>query len=390
MDFISLEKDAIGWRRHIHQHPELGFKEFETTKYIRERLEEFGIADFIPLKETGVAAVIHGASAGPCIAFRADIDALPTAEDSGYPWPSLNPGVCHACGHDVHTAVLLGLSKALQQERTKLAGSVKLIFQPGEEIMCGAESIIRSGVLEDPIPEAIVGLHIWPQTPCGDVAFCHGPMMASSDSFTITVTGKQGHGAHPEVCVDALYIAAQVLIAVQGIVAREVSPTDPSVVTIGTIVGGLAPNITAGEAVMKGTMRCMTLETRSYIKEALERIARQTAIAHKGNATVKFAGPGIPPVISDEKVLREVEIAAQQALGEDHIRELKEPSMGSEDFSLYLKKIPGAFYRLGTALKDNAATHKSLHSPQLFVPDEAIIAGIRVMYQFAVNRLGKG
>ena len=141
---------------------------------------------------------------------------------------------------------------------------------------------------------------------------------------------------------------------------------------------------------MKGTMRCMTLETRSYIKEALERIARQTAIAHKGNATVKFAGPGIPPVISDEKVLREVEIAAQQALGEDHIRELKEPSMGSEDFSLYLKKIPGAFYRLGTALKDNAATHKSLHSPQLFVPDEAIIAGIRVMYQFAVNRLGKG
>lgn len=391
MPTINLEineKELIEWRHILHQNPEIGFQEYQTTDFIISMLKKFGITDFLSLKHTGVVATIHGEKPGPCLAFRADIDALPMSENSGYYWSSRNEGVCHACGHDVHATVLLGLADVVQKNRGKISGTIRLLFQPAEESLGGALSLIKAGALENPEPIGIVGLHVWPETPVGSVAFFHGPMMAAADSFKIIVKGKQGHGAHPHHCIDSIMIAGQIINGIQTIVSREKPPLNPGVISLGSIHGGEAPNIIPERIIMEGTLRALNQEMRDFLKRSLERIVRLTAEAHQGEASFEIM-LGYPPLIPNEELLCAVENSARLALGKENVLALDSPSMGGEDFSFYTQIIPGAFFRLGTRIEEDSRTHNVLHSPYLLIPDEAILPGVKVLSQFAIDQLVK-
>ena len=367
----KLEPEYIKIRRYLHQHPEISYKEFNTTEFIKLELSKYGIEVFNNGNYTGVIGVLKGSFPGKTVALRADIDALPVQENSGLDFASVNEGCCHACGHDLHMTTLLAAARLLSEYKEHLHGTVKFFFQPAEEKLGGSETIINNGFLDD--VDAIFGVHTWPDVPGGSIGIKKGPMMAGSNSFKITITAPGGHAAHPHKTPDPIAAAAYMITQLQTIVARELNPLDSAVITVGKMTAGTAANIIPSEVVLEGSMRYLLPATRQQIHDSIKRIADGTALAMRVSAKTEII-PGCGPVIGTDELVDMIETSAGKLLGSDKINILPTASMGSEDFSAYLAKKPGAFFRIGTG-DDRPQTHLPLHNGRILFNESAIAAG---------------
>jgi amidohydrolase len=314
------------------------------------------------------------------------MDALPVNERNDLPYKSQNDGAAHVCGHDVHTACLLGAAQILHDLRSEFQGTVKLIFQPGEETGGGASKMIADGVLQNPETQSIFAFHVWPDLPVGTVGFRRGAVLASAQAVEIRIKGKQGHAAHPHRCVDPIMITGHVICALQSIVARELSPLDTGVLTLGKITGGTAGNIIPEEVVLEGTIRTLSKDVSKRIIEAAGRIVQGTAAALRGSGSFKVF-PGLPPVVNDDALFDMMEESFRRNFGEEHVRTLPEPSMGGEDFALYLEHVPGVHFRLGVG--QEGRDNFPLHSPDFVADDGGISYGVAGMAALALDALEK-
>lgn len=371
-------------RRKIHQQPELGMQEHKTSQLIQQELKRIGIPFRAPVANTGVVGLIKGAKPGPCVALRADMDALPIQETTGLPFASQVEGVCHACGHDTHTAMLLGAAATLWELRSELAGTVKLLFQPAEECnpTGGMPAMIADGILESPAIDAALGLHIDAGFETGTIGYRIGAMSASSDRFYITVTGKAAHGSAPEAGVDAIVTAAQVIMGVQTIVSRKVRALDSAVLTIGTVKGGDRYNVIAETVTMEGTCRTHN----PAVTEAMPRLLEQTikGICDSEGCSYTFSYvKGYPSVICDEQITLLVKKGLEQSFPADKLVNIVEPRMGGEDFAFLAQRVPATFLRIG-------CTPRGVEKPVPahnggFNPDEESFAyGVTALVQGAI------
>ena len=379
----TQQEELTAIRRHLHQNPEIGFEEVETTALIKRELEKIGV-EMQPLSiATGVMGIIRGTKpgAGKVIALRADIDALPIQEQTGVPHASAKPGVMHACGHDGHTTVLLGVARLLNGMRGEFSGTVKLLFQPAEERLTGAKSMVEAGVLENPAPQIVLALHGGTETPIGKVGIWSGPFMASADQFTVTITGAGGHAAYPHRNRDPLLAAAHAVVALQSVVSREIDAVDKVVLTVSQFHAGTAFNITPGEAVITGSVRCHDPKVRASIPDRIDRIVGGVSCGLNCSHKLDYIF-GIPAVANDPVVMDSFVGAAREVLGADNVVQLERPLMGSEDFAFFLEKIPtGGIFRLGVG----NAPGRVLHNPKFDFPDEAIPVGVAAMTAFALK-----
>ncbi len=371
---------VVQWRRDFHAHPELSNREERTGRVVAELLREIGVDQV----ETGVAghgvvALIRGGKPGPTVALRADMDALPITEQTGLPYASTNDGVMHACGHDAHTAMLLGAAKVLVQMRDATAGTVKLIFQPSEEGAPageegGASLMIRQGVLADPDVSAIFGLHIKTELEAGKIGYRYGSAMASVDRFQITVSGKQSHAAMPWKGVDPIVASAHVITAIQTIASRKIDARQPVVVSIGIIRAGTAWNIIPESVHLEGTIRTHDTEVRRQAGQEFARLVHDTARAHGAKAKIDFSDYG-PVVWNDLELGKRMNPSLVRAAGEDNVVEVQ-PVMGGEDFALYARKVPGFFFFLGVRNESVGAVH-AVRPPHLLIDEAALPLGVR-------------
>lgn len=371
----SVHAYGVEVRRHLHRNPELSFAEHNTHQYLAEQLRELGYTFESGLGGgTGIKAVLEGGKPGPTVALRADIDALPITEETGLEFASQTPGVMHACGHDVHTAVLLSTARALKAIQADLPGRVVFLFQPGEEQNPGGASLmIRDGCLENPKVDAIFGLHVMPFMDAGTMGFGSGALMASPDEVEVTVIGQGGHGAAPHLCVDPVLATCQIITLLQQVVARNVSPFQQAVITVGAIHGGSAPNVIPDEVHFKATVRTMDPEVRKLMPQRIEAVVK--GVCEAAGATYKFLyDPGYPVLINDA-AMTEVGRQAALAILEPEQVQAMQPSMGGEDFAYYLEKVPGTFARLG-ARKPGAESAFGLHTSRLLIDEEAIAVGV--------------
>lgn len=372
--------EIIRTRRFLHMNPELGNREFETANMIASRLLSFGLEVKSGIAKTGVTGLLRGAEQGLTIGLRADMDALPIQELTNLPFKSLNPGVMHACGHDIHVAIALGTAKIMSALKEKINGNIKFIFQPAEEgtpagEAGGADVMIQEGVLENPPIRAILGLHVWPEN-LGQVYFSSGPIMASSDWFQVVIEGKSSHAARPHEGIDAIALSSQVIVSLQSIVSRAVDPTDPVVVTIGKIVGGTKANIIADKVTIEGTIRTLSETNRKKIPRLIEDVVR--GVTHSFGASYVFQyKKGAPPLYNHPDLASILAPTLSRILGEGNVWDIK-PQMVAEDFSYFSQKIPGFYFFLG--VKDpEKSSMAPLHNPY-FNPDErSIVLGIRIM-----------
>ena len=366
--------EAVALRHDLHAHPELSGSEERTARVVADALARHGIPFERNVGGThGLVATIRGgAGPGRTFALRGDMDALPIQEENETAYKSRNPGVMHACGHDGHTANLLGAAFALQDMREDLRGRVKLIFQPAEETVRGADALVAAGVVDD--VDAILALHGWPDLPPGTVGLRSGPVMASADAWKLTITGKGGHAAYPHNTVDPIMVGAQIVGALQTIVSREISPLAPVVVSVTTFHAGTAMNIIPGSAELSGTVRALDPALRESMAERLERVIAGVCAALRAEYTFTYLR-GTPVTVNDAGIIDLVRNVTRDLLGPDKIEELPEATMGAEDFAYYLEKKPGAMFRLGTG----CAYH--LHTPKYDFGDAALETGILVMVE---------
>jgi amidohydrolase len=353
-DVQDIFEELVTTRRYLHQRPELSLKEFETAKYLNERLSTIKgleVQAFIGAEEegargTGLVAVLQGgAGPGPCIALRADMDGLPVPETTGLPFASQNAGVMHACGHDGHMAIMLHVAELLASRRDRLRGSIKFIFQPAEECYGGARHMIRDGCLDG--VQEVYGLHLWNYLPTGTVSVKNGPFMANSDRFYITVTGRGGHGASPQGTVDAIVVAAHLVTTLQTIVSRSTDPLEPKVITIGTINGGHVANAIADEVKLGGTVRTMAADTQAVIMRRMRAVCDGVSATYDAAISLDYQ-VGYPFVNNScSESVGKVRRACACVVERDFIYE--QPSMAAEDFAYYLHKVPGCFFFIGSA-----------------------------------------
>jgi amidohydrolase len=369
--------EFIEVRHHLHAHPELSYQEFETSKFVREKLESYGIPYQVKAV-TGVIGIIEGKNPHKrTVALRADMDALPITEENDVPYKSVNTGVMHACGHDVHTTCLLGAAKILSETKDRWEGTVKLIFQPGEEKNPGGASIlIKEGVLKDPAPQCIFGMHVNPQLENGKLSFRGGQVMASADEIYITIKGKGGHAASPHTTADTILIASQVVVGLQQIISRNNNPFSPSVLSITSFQGGFTTNVIPTEVKLMGTFRAMDetwrFKAHDLIRNQVNGIA--TAMGAEADVTIDV---GYPVVFNNEELNDRAKIIAQQYMGDPNVEET-EMRMGAEDFGYYCQQIPGCFFRLGTGNVSHGIT-SGVHTPKFNIDESAIETGIGIM-----------
>ena len=365
-------------RHHLHQNPELSGQEQQTGAYVAERLRALGVDDIqMGVAGHGVTGILRGTGDARMIALRADMDALPIEEASGLPYASQCPGVMHACGHDGHTATLLGTAAVLAELRGDLPGPVKLIFQPAEETVGGAEAMVDAGVLEG--VEAIYALHGWPNLEIGQIGCRPGPMMASADSFDLTIRGKGGHAAYPHLTVDPIMIGAQVISAWQTLASREVSPLDSVVVTVTQFHAGTAYNVIPSTAHLAGTVRCLSNTVRAEMGAKMERLAQNICAAFRATCELDYSfGP--PVVVNDARLNAQVEAVGRELLGPANVTFLESPTMGAEDFAYYLLHIPGVMFRLGVGTEVS-----DLHTPTYNFSDGALPYGIQMFSHLALR-----
>lgn len=364
----------VAIRRDLHQHPELGLEEYRTATKINDYLTEWEIKVQNIIKGTSIVGIIKGRPGGKTIALRADIDALPIQEENDVEYASLVPRKMHACGHDVHTTILLGAAYILQQLKDDFRGNVKLFFQQAEETVGGAKAMIAAGCLEDPKVDHALGLHVYPHLNVGQVGFHYGKSYGASDGIVIDVFGKQAHGAAPQDGIDAILIASHIVVALQSLVSRNLSPFAACVLSFGKIAGGTAPNIIAHHVQIVGTLRTVDQHWRQVMKQRLAEVAEQTAKAYGGKAILSI-DPGYDPLVNADPVVDEVKKVATDLLGVANVIDLPEPSLGVEDFAYFAEAVPSCFYRLGVAnpAKNIAAT---LHESTFDVDEAAIKVGV--------------
>jgi hippurate hydrolase len=377
-----VESDLIAVRRTIHQHPELAFEEHETAKLVAARLRALGLDVRTGIGRTGVVAVVEGSRPGPTIGVRADMDALPIEEASGVPFASRIPGRMHACGHDAHTAIALGVAHVFTAMRDDLPGRVKLIFQPAEETLSGAPAMIADGVLEDPPMDAIIGFHNWPAVDTGFVGYYPAEVMASSDAFDIVLRGKAGHAAHPHTGVDALVGAAQLVAQLQTIVSREVAPAIPAVLTIGQLEAGTVRNVIPARAVLKGTVRTLDPTASGQIEAAVRRITAGVCATLRLDHDIQWVRQ-TPVLRNDVAVLATVLESVRDTIGGDRIVDLGRPTMGSEDFAWFAERVPAAHLRFGSRIEGLAT---AVHHANYDCNEATIGFGVRTIAH-AVLRL---
>jgi hippurate hydrolase len=373
----QIAPQVIEWRRHLHAHPELSYQEFQTSAFVQEKLKQMDIP-YQVMSTTGVVGLIRGKDPDArIVALRADMDALPITEETAIPYKSLNEGVMHACGHDLHTACLLGAAQILQTTRTDWSGTVKLIFQPGEEKNPGGASLlIRDGVLENPKPEAIVALHVNTLLDAGKASFRAGKVMASADELYFTIKGKGGHAASPHLAIDPILISAHLITALQQLISRHNQPFNPTVLSITSIQGGTTTNVIPEQVKLMGTFRAMD---ENWRKEAHEKIRRLSVdlVKSMGGELDLHIDVGYPCVHNNEKVNEACRQLSVDYIGNDQVSET-ELRMGAEDFGYYAQQIPACFFRLGTRNDSKGIIH-GVHTPRFDVDESALEVGVGLM-----------
>src|SRR5690606_33736646 len=354
-------EDTVGWRRHLHRHPELSFEEFETSAFVKQQLDLMGIP-YQSMANTGVVAIIQGSqSSDRVIALRADMDALPITEVPGREYGSQREGVMHACGHDVHTSSLLGVARILMELRHEFGGTIKLIFQPGEEKLPGGASImIKEGVLENPAPDAIIGQHVMPLIEVGKVGFRSGKYMASTDELYLTVRGKGGHGAMPHQNIDPVLIASHIVVALQQIVSRNVDPLLPTVLSFGKAIADGATNVIPSEVRLEGTFRTLDEAWRAEAHRKMVKMAESIADGMGGSCVFEVRR-GYPFLVNDAALTASARQGAEEYLGRENVLDL-DIWMAAEDFAFYSQAAPACFYRLGIRNKSRGIV-SGVHTP---------------------------
>ena len=388
---VAINDQVVDWRRDIHANPELGMQEFRTAGIVAEHLESLGIDVQTGVGGTGVVGVLKGGLPGPVVALRADMDGLPVTELADVPfasrvttqWQGREVGVMHACGHDNHVAILMGVAAILSEMRDDLPGTVKFLFQPAEEGPGGAEPMIADGAMENPKVDAVFGLHVFP-SPVGMISYREGGMLASSDGLRIVVRGIQTHGAMPWGGVDPIVTSAQIINGLQTVVSRQVDLTDsPAIVTIGQIEGGNRGNIIPDTVLMIGTIRTLNPDTRTLVHERVRRMAESIAAANGAEADVTIS-LGYPVTVNDPALTRQMVPSLQRIVGDGAVSQ--PPATGAEDFSYFAQEAPGLFIGLGVGADDPTLVHPN-HSPYFYADERALPIGVRALASLAVDYL---
>lgn len=379
----EINPEVIANRRYLHQHPELAFDLDNTVRFVKEKLTEMGYAP-ADCGDHGVVALAGGRKPGKCILIRADMDALPMKEESGLEFSSLTDSAAHTCGHDTHTAMLLGAAKLLKEMEDEIPGTVKLMFQPAEEMGTGAENMLKAGVLENPHVDASFGIHIFAAVPAGVLVYGNGPMLSSCDVFEITVKGKGGHGSMPNDTVDPIMVGAHILTALESINSREIAPDSFGVLTVGCFQSGSKFNIIPDTAFMTGTIRTFDSEVRAFIKKRLVELAEGTARAYRAEAVVSFPTQ-ICAVITDKDVARIVGESVAAAVGAPRVIGNFKPIAGSEDFGYITSEVPSTFFGLGGCPTDYPAYPQ--HSPNIRFNEDAFPVGVAAYVSGAIGWL---
>jgi amidohydrolase len=382
----AYSDQVVEYRRYLHANPELSYQEFNTVKYVDEKLRSFGINKIESLATTGLVAEVKGKNPEKkTIALRADMDALPIVEANNVPYKSKNEGVMHACGHDVHTSSLLGTAKILHDVRDMFEGTVRFLFQPGEEKNPGGASyMIKDGALENPRPAGIIGQHVFPLLPAGKIGFREGMYMASADEIYLRVVGKGGHGAAPDLAIDPIVIASHIIIALQQIISRNASPKQPTVLTFGNIIGKGATNIIPDEVNIAGTFRAMNEVWRESGLEKIKKMAESVAEGMGGRCEVDISR-GYPYLENNPELTRRLKLAAEEYVGKENVYDI-DITLGAEDFAYYSQIIPASFYRLGTSNVEKGIK-SYVHTPTFDIDEDALKIGPGLMAWMAVKEL---
>ena len=374
----EIYDELVEIRRDFHRNPELSQNEFRTQGKIREYLNKWGIENYV-CADTGVVGIIKGKKPGKTIGIRGDIDALPILEQNNVSYCSVNPGVMHACGHDAHTTVVLGVGKIIKEladSEESINGNVKLLFQPAEETIGGADRMVKEGCMENPKVDYVLGLHVMPYLDAGKVELKYGKLNASTDSINITLKGKSSHGAYPDLGIDAIAMAGNVITALQTIVSRNTSPLNSVVVSLGKISGGVKDNVIADEVKITGTLRALDDETRKYTKERISSIVHNVAGAFGGEGTTSFYD-GYQALINDDEVVDIIKENAVKLLGKENVQFKEFPSLGAEDFSYFVNAAKGAFFHLGCGNSEKGIT-SPIHTENFDIEEECLKVGVRL------------
>ncbi|MEI3612222.1 M20 metallopeptidase family protein [Pseudogracilibacillus sp. SO30301A] len=380
---LKLKQTLIDWRRHLHEHPELSFQEYETSKFIINKLVHLDFELQHPISKTGIVAILHGEEPGPTVALRADMDALPIQDGKEKRYASKREGIAHLCGHDAHTAMLIGAAYLLHSQRPK-KGNIKFIFQPAEEGFAGASEMVKEGVLDTPKVDVIAGLHVHPTAKTGEIAVAKGNATAFADSFDIEIIGEGGHAAHPHLSVDSIPIAAEIVSSLQQIVSRTTDPLTPTVLTIGKISGGYKRNVIAPSVKLEGTVRLLDRDQRKDMMKKMEQYIQGICGGMGATYTFRYVS-GYPAVKNEEKLIPILHKASEKILGSNKLT-IVQPSMGGEDFSYYTEKVPGIFFRLGIFNDEKECIYPN-HHPLFDVDEDALPFGSALLAQFAMEYL---
>ncbi|MFN5955930.1 MAG: M20 family metallopeptidase [Dolichospermum sp.] len=383
----SISSRLVEIRRHIHAHPELSGEEYQTAAFIAGVLSANGLHVEEGIGRTGVIGELKGTKyTDSVLAIRTDMDALPIQERTSLEYASRIPGVMHACGHDIHTTVGLGTAMVLSQIASELGGKVRFIFQPAEEIAQGANWMVKDGVMNN--VAAILGLHVFPSIPAGSIGIRYGALTAAADDLEIIIIGESGHGARPHEAIDAIWIASQVITSLQQAISRTQNPLRPVVLSIGKINGGRAPNVIADRVQLLGTVRSLHPETRNNLPDWIEKIVANVCNSYNAKYQVNYR-QGVPSVQNDNTLTQLLQSAAEEAWTNERVQILPEPSLGAEDFSIYLEHAPGAMFRLGVGYEERIINHP-LHHPQFEVDESAIMTGVVTLayaaYKYWLNK----
>ena len=391
MDYLKIKEESksisdwiVKIRRELHEHPELMYEEFRTSELIRRELDKLDIQYIHPIAETGVLASI-GNGNGPCVALRADMDALPIHEETDVPFKSKIDGKMHACGHDCHVSMLLGAAKLLKNKESEINGTIKLLFQPAEEGGAGGKLMREEGALENPEVERIFGLHVWPQMPSGQIGSREGTFLAATSSLSLTVKGVGGHAAVPQLTKDPVLTSARIITNLQSIISRELDPLESGVVSITVINGGNASNVIPSEVKVKGTLRSLTMDGLKELQKRVKEIAEGIAQTHGCEANVEYVGNDYPPTVNDSEMWKFAKNIGIELLGDDNVSDL-DAVMGGEDFAYYTEKVKGCFVVLGMNNPDIDATY-SVHHPMFKADEDALHIGTALHTILALKSL---
>lgn len=387
LDAARSQSDwIVDLRRQLHRHPELMYEEIRTSQLVCDTLTELSIPFERGIAETGVVATL-GSGESPCVALRADMDALPIQEQADVSFRSEVDGKMHACGHDCHTAMLLGAAKLLSERKSELRGTVKLLFQPAEEGGAGGMKMRNAGVLDAPRVERIFGLHVWPPLPTGTIGSRPGTFLAAAGEIAVTIRGDGGHAAKPHLCIDPVVTSAKVITELQSIISRELDPLDSGVISITTIHGGEAYNVIPPDVHLRGTIRALTMDRFRWLQERSKTVISNIAAANGCEADISFPGNDYPPTVNDAAVWESVQNFAGKMLGHDAIQEVP-ATMGGEDFAFYTEEVPGCFVALGIRNEELGCTF-GVHHPQFKVDESALPIGAALHTAFALQALNE-